>query len=112
MSYSEKLANRVREALAHLKKVEEKRMFNGMCFMVNDKMCVCISNDELMCRIDPDMYDELVEQPGVRPMIMKDKLLKGYVYIHPDHIKKKSDFDYWIKLCLDFNPKAKSSKKK
>lgn len=112
MPYSEKLAARIREALAHLKKVEEKRMFSGLCFMVNDKMCVGVSHEELMCRIDPDLFDEVIERPGVRAMMMKDKLLKGYVYVDPGFLKKKSAFDYWIKLCLDFNPKAKSSKKK
>ncbi|MES1225339.1 MAG: RNA methyltransferase, partial [Bacteroidota bacterium] len=41
MAYNEKLADRVREiiAVAH-KNVEEKAMFGGLCFMVNNKMCV------------------------------------------------------------------------
>lgn len=41
MAYNEKLAGRIREmiALTH-KKVQEKKMFGGLCFMVNDKMCV------------------------------------------------------------------------
>jgi hypothetical protein len=34
------------------KKVEEKKMFGGMCFMVNGKMCICIRN-EILCRIGP-----------------------------------------------------------
>ncbi len=39
MPYNEKLAGRIREALQHLPKVEEKKMFRGVTFMVNDK-CV------------------------------------------------------------------------
>ena len=67
MAYNEKIADRVREALAGVKKLEEKRMFGGLCFMVNDKMCIGINADDIMCRIGPDAYDEAVERNGARP---------------------------------------------
>jgi hypothetical protein len=38
--------------------------------------------------------------------------MKGYLYVDTENIKKKSELDYWIQLCLDYNPKAKASKKK
>lgn len=112
MAYNEALADKVREALAHLPKVEEKKMFSGLAFMVNGKMCVNVAHEELMCRYNPDKYDEVMEKPSVRPMIMKGKKLKGYVYVSEEGFKTKRDFNYWINLCLDFNKKAKASKKK
>lgn len=112
MAYSEKIANRVREALGGAKKIEEKRMFGGLCFMVDDKMCIGVNQDEIMCRIDPDIYDEAVERNGARPMDFTGRPMKGYVFVSEDGIKKKSDFDYWIKQCLEFNKKAKASKKR
>ena len=48
MAYNEKLVDRIREALAHHPKVEEKKMFRGVTFMVDEKMCVCVSGDEMM----------------------------------------------------------------
>ena len=112
MPYSGTLANRIREALMHIEDLEEKAMFSGMCFMVNGKMCICVNADGIMCRVDPDRYDELMERPGTRPMDMKGKPMKGYLYVDTENIKKKSELDYWIKLCLDYNPKAKASKKR
>lgn len=112
MAYSEKLANRIRESLSHIKKIEEKAMFGGVCFMVNDKMCIGVNLDEIMCRIDPDKEDEALAHSGARPMDFTGRPMKGYVFVHQDAIKKKSELDYWINLCLEFNPKAKSSKKK
>jgi len=47
MAYNEKLADRVREALSGNKKVIEKRMFGGIAFMINDKMCVGVDKDDL-----------------------------------------------------------------
>jgi len=110
MAYNEKLADRVRNALSEIPNVEEKQMFRGITFMVNDKMCVSVSGDELMCRIDPALHDTIMEKNGTREMVMRGKVLPGYVYVSSDAIKNKKDFDYWIKLCLDFNKHAKSSK--
>ena len=114
MAYDDKLAERIREALSKIASinVEEKRMFRGIAFMVNGKMCLNVSNDELMCRINPDLYEELAEKNGCRPVIIKDRPAKGYIYVSQDVLKQQRDFDYWINLCLEFNRIAKSSKKK
>lgn len=49
---------------------------------------------------------------GCREMVFTGKPMKGYVYVSDEAMKSKKDFDYWINLCLDFNSKAKASKKK
>lgn len=114
MAYDTKLADRVRAYLSEIPKlkVKEKIMFSGVVFMVNDKMCVNVSHDNLMCRFDPEDTEKISEHKGFMPMIMRGKALDGYCYVSPDGFKSVKDFEWWMKLCLDFNPKAKSSKKK
>ena len=111
MAYDEKLADRVREMLADLPNVEEKKMFKGVTFMVDDKMCVSISGGELMLRLDPEMTEQLAEENGTRPMIHGGKHMKGFIYISPERFSNQKDLEHWIKLALEYNPKAKSSKK-
>jgi TfoX/Sxy family transcriptional regulator of competence genes len=112
MPYDEHLADRVREALSDQKKVEEKQMFRGLCFMVNGKMCVCVSADELMCRVGPHGFEEMLEKPGTRTMIHNGKPMKGFVYVSEEGFRTKRDFDFWINASLVFNKEAKASKKK
>lgn len=112
MAFDEQLANRIRERLANIENVEEKAMMGGLTFMVNDKMCIGIIKDELMCRIAPEEHKVAVEKLGCRTMDFTTKPMKGYVLIDETGMKSKKDFDYWIDLALAFNPKAKSSKKK
>lgn len=112
MAYDEKLNDRLREALSHLPLVEEKHMFGGTCFMVNGKMCIGIVGDELMCRIDHDIYDTMVEMEGCRPMDFTGKPMRGYVFVSHEGYKTKKLFDCWVGLCLEFNKRAKASKKK
>src|SRR5690348_13123846 len=113
MAYSEKLADRIRESLSQFPKikVEEKKMFRGIVFMVNGKMCVNVSHDDMMCRIDPDLHETVLEKKGCRPMVMKGRVYKGFVYVSEEGMKTKKQFDYWIGLALEFNKKAKASKK-
>ncbi len=111
MAYNEKLTKRVREALRHLPKVEEKKMFRGITFMVDDKMCISVGDDRIMCRIDPTIHDEVIKRKNCETVIMKGHEYKGYVYVNEAGIKSKKDFDFWIGLAIDFNKIAKASKK-
>ena len=111
MPYNEKLAGRVRGALQQLPGVEEKKMFRGLTFMVNNKMCISISGDKLMCRFDPAHQETVIKRAGFEPMIMKGSVYQGFCYVNENGFKSKKNFDYWINLCLDFNDRAKSAKK-
>jgi hypothetical protein len=113
MAYNMKLADRVREYLVHLPDIhiEEKKMFGGLAFLVNGKMCVNVSGENLMCRFDPILHKEISKRKGFQTMMMKGKAYKGYCYVKPEGIKKENDFKYWINLCLSFNKQAKSSRK-
>lgn len=112
MAYNEKLANRIRERLADLPVVSEKEMMGGLTFMVNDKMCVGIIKDEMMCRIDPGLHDTAIEKTGCRTMDFTKRPMRGYVMIDDTGMKTQKDFNYWMELALDFNERAKSSKKR
>jgi len=112
MGFDLKLADRIRQALAGQKNVREVTMFQGMCFMVDDKMCICLRDDRLMCRVGPEKFDEAVERNGAEPMIHGKRLMKGFVFVGPEGYENRKDFAYWIDLCLKFNKIALPSKKK
>ena len=113
MAYNEKLADRVREiiSLTH-KNIEEKKMFGGLCFMVNDKMCIGVEQERLMVRLDPAIYDEVLEKEGAQPMDFTGKVMKGYVFVDIDAVNTKAKLNYWVQLALEYNKEAKASKKR
>lgn len=112
MAYDEKLASRIRVTFVHQKKVEEKKMMGGLTFMVNGKMCVGIIKDELMVRLDPVLHEKVLGRKGCHEMDMMKQTVRGFVMVRPEGLEQKRDFEYWITLALDFNKKAKTSKKK
>ena len=113
MAYDLNLADRIRKILNDKSiRFKDKEMFGGLVFMVKDKMCVGIIKNELMARVDPEIFDHVIKKKGARPMDFAKRPMKGYVYISPSVLDTTKELAYWVELCLAFNPKAKSSKKK
>lgn len=113
MAYNEELTNRLRKALKDVPNVEELKMFRGVSFMINGKVCMSVGDDEIMYRIDPAMHDELLKRKGTRTMTMKTgREYKGYIEVNEEGRKTQKDFDFWLNLALEFNKKAKAAPKK
>lgn len=113
MAYNEHLAERISRILKDKNTpFVEKKMMGGLTYMVDEKMCVGIVKENLMVRLDPEIYEEMLRKEGCRPMDFTKRPLKGYVFVEPLAIDMDDDLADWIQLALDYNPKAKSSKKK
>lgn len=113
MAYNEKLASRTRELISKTHKItEEKKMFGGLCFMVNKKMCIGVEQERMMIRLDPALYDEVLEMEGCRPMDFTGRPMRGYVFVDAIALTTQKKLNYWIQLALDYNALAKPSKKK
>ncbi len=114
MAYDLNLAQKVSEYLRNIPNIEvqEQKMYGGLVFMINGKMCVNIVENKLMCRFDPQQQDEIKQRKGYQKLLMGGKEYTGYCYVEEEGYETEESFAYWIDLCLAFNPKAKSSKKK
>lgn len=109
--YNKSLTNKIRHALEE-KGVHfiEKRMFRGVSFMVNNKICLSAGDDEMLCRVDPILHDKLVAKNGCRTMEMKGKTYKGYILIKDHALQTEKELHYWIDLALAFNKKLTEKK--
>ena len=113
MAYNEQLGERIEQILKE-KNVSyyTKKMFGGLCVLVDDKMCVGIVKEQLMARIGPDAYEEALKKEHCAEMDFTGRAMKGYVYVDAEGIEMDDDLEYWIDLALAYNPFAKASKKK
>ncbi|MFZ6014676.1 MAG: TfoX/Sxy family protein [Bacteroidota bacterium] len=111
MAYNEKLADRVREALSGTKKMIEKKMFGGIAFMINNKMCVGVDKEDLMLRCEPERTNEFLSMKGVRLFDLTGKPMKGWLLISSEGTKSKKDLDWWIQTAVESNKKIAARKK-
>lgn len=105
MAYGETLADEVRRALSDVP-FAEKRVFGGLAFMVNGKMCVTVNNRPdhiMMVRIDPKDQDRVIKKKGAKVAVMRGHEMPGWIFLTKDAIDNKKDFDYWIRLARNFN---------
>ena len=109
---NEQVADQIRALLMNESDVEEKTMFSGHCFLVDGKMCVCVNQEELLCRIGHERVVEELEKGTCRQMVMNGRASKDFVYVALADISNPKKLADWIALCLQFNPLAKASKKK
>ncbi|MFT4523254.1 MAG: hypothetical protein ACI8ZN_002206 [Bacteroidia bacterium] len=119
MPYDEYLGDRIRRDLADKKVAHaELKMMGGLCFQVDDKMLCGIHIDKkfgdslLMARIGEDEYEKQLSKENCLPMDFTGRPMRGYIFITPAGFDTDDDLSYWLDKCLEFNPMAKSSKKK
>lgn len=119
MAYDEFIADRIRRAFKEMKvEVAEMKMMGGLLFKLDEKMLCGIHIDKkygdtlLMARIGEDVYLKELEKEETLPMDFTGRPMRGYIFVTPDGIDMEDDLKYWLQLCIDFNPMAKSSKKR
>jgi TfoX/Sxy family transcriptional regulator of competence genes len=111
MTLNERLAERVRAEFSGVSNLEEKRMFGGIAFMVNGKLCVSVRDERMMCRVDPANHDYLIRMGGCHTVKMRGREYKGYVLVDEKALKSSGDIRRWVGLALEFNGRAKASRK-
>ena len=102
MAYNEDLAFQVREILADQPGVIERKMFGGLCFMVDGNMCCGISNDDLMVRVGPAGQEEALAQPNARPMDLTGRTMLGFVLVGGEAAQADQTLTQWVQRGLDF----------
>ena len=102
MSYDQRLADRVRSVLSKHRGVTERKMFGGLAFMVNDRMCCGVLNRSLVVRVGKDRYQEALARPHVRPMDFTGRPMRGLVYVGPGGSRSTRTLKAWIQQGLYF----------
>ena len=95
MAYDEELAERVRAAMPATGDLTERKMFGGLCFMLDGHMVCGVSGDRLMLRLGPEAADAALDEPHVRVMDFTGRPMKGYVYVEPAGLAGRA-LDRWL----------------
>lgn len=98
MAYDETLAARVREILRDSKGLTEKKMFGGICFLINGNMAGGILKDNLIVKFDKAEHEKVAAQKNVRPFDFSGRPMAGIVYVEPAGVKSKKDLAKWVQM--------------
>ena len=102
MAFNERLADRVRVALARRRGVGEKKMFGGVAFLAGGHMFCGVNQDDLVVRVGPKGWAEALARRHVRPIDFTGKPLTGYVYVAPAGARTAAQLKAWVDRGLQF----------
>ena len=77
-------------------------MFGGLAFMMRGHMTVGIVKDELMVRVGPETYPQILREPHARAMDFTGRPMKGFVFVSPQGLDSDADLERWVERGLGY----------
>ena len=101
----------LRQSLKSLKGISEKRMFGGVCFLLNGNMLCGTAKDRFMFRVGKERDAEALSRKGARPMDFTGTPMKGFIFVDPVHCGAR-ELKRWISMAENYVGKLPAKEKK
>lgn len=101
MPYDPKLADQMRAAVHGRSGIAEKKMFGGICWMLNGNMLCGVEVGRFMFRVGKDREDTALARPGARVMDITGKPMKGFVWVSAEDAIRDG-LGGWIDLAAAY----------
>lgn len=102
MAYDEGMSERIRDCLADVDGVTERKMFGGLAFMVFGNMACGQHNEDLMVRVGPDAYEEALALPGASKMEFTGKGMRGFVDVEAEAVAGDKALCEWVMRGVEY----------
>lgn len=100
--YDETLAQRIITLISGEADVTTRKMFGGFAAMIGGNMLGGVIGDDLMIRVGPTRYPELIAMPGARPMDLTGKTSKSTLLISGEVVASDDELSWWIDAGREF----------
>ena len=102
MPHDPHLAELMREALAEDPVgITERKMFGGVCWMLDGNMLCGVEVGRFMFRIGKDRTEEGLDRPGASIMDITGRPMRGLVWVDAEIAQTTGLLD-WIKFASEF----------
>ena len=102
MAFDEELAERIRKGVARKRNIEEKKMFGGLCFLLNGNMLVGVWKDSMIVRLGAEQGEEALLEPHVKEFDITGKPMKNWVMVAPEGVQDGEKVKAWIQRAVKF----------
>ena len=102
MAFDESLAERIRDALARKRGVEERQMFGCVCFLLGGNAPAGVWNDRLIARLGPDEGEAALREPHVRAFDITGKPMRNWIAVEPGGVEDDDQLKAWVERAIKF----------
>ncbi|MDU8926981.1 TfoX/Sxy family protein [Alisedimentitalea sp. MJ-SS2] len=101
MAYDEGLAQMMRDDLIHLDGITEKKMFGGLCFLLNGNMVCGVHKGGAMFRIGKEREAAAMAIDGARPMDFTGRVMGGFIDVEESAMSNDESRAQWTSMAVD-----------
>lgn len=102
MGFDPVLADRLGQFIHTMPGMQLKKMFGGICWMLNGNMCVGVYNEFLIIRVGVEQAEEILDHEFVEPMDITGKPMKGWATVTPDGYETDENLEKYIMAAVSF----------
>ena len=102
MPYNEKIDERISKIVSRWKNTNAKKMFGGVCHLLNGNMVCGVYKDYLILRLGEKAAAQALKQPYTRPFDITGKPMKGWVMLEDKGFKTDDSLKTWLSKAKAF----------
>jgi len=102
MPYNEELESRIKKFVSGWKGADDKKMFGGVCHLLNGNMFCGVYKDFLILRLGPDRAEEVLKLPIAQAFDITGKKMSGWVMLDPEGYKRDDELKFWLAEAKKF----------
>jgi len=102
MAYSEKIESRIKKIVTDWKNTADKKMFGGVCHLLNGNMFCGVHKEFLILRLGADTAEDALKLPHIRPFDITGRPMKGWVMVAQDGFKSDKELKNWLDQTRKF----------
>jgi len=102
MPYDEGIEGRIKKVISRWKNTEAKKMFGGVCHLLDGNMFCGVYKDFLILRLGEEESKAALKSLYVRPFDITGKPLKGWVMVEKEGFKSDEALKAWLVKAKEF----------
>lgn len=102
MAYDPGHAQLMQEALGDTPNISEKKMFGGLCFMLNGHMVCGVHKDGGMARVCKQAEPDALLIEGIAPLSFTGRKMGGMVDVSEDVLSDNIRLEKIVSMALDY----------
>jgi TfoX/Sxy family transcriptional regulator of competence genes len=102
MAYDQELDSRIRAIVDQWPGTKAKKMFGGVCYLLNGNMVCGVHKDALFLRLGAEGADIALRQAHVSPFDITGRAMKGWVMVSMKGFQKQGELDRWLARARAF----------
>jgi TfoX/Sxy family transcriptional regulator of competence genes len=102
MPYNLEVDSRIRKLISNWKNTDAKKMFGGVCYLLNGNMVCGVYKEFLILRLGEELGGKAMEKPFVRSFDITGRPMKGWVMVAQEGFKTDNELEDWLNQAKKF----------